>query len=104
AQDRRFVNLLHRGGLERYPVEVWRPLHVGRAWLPRVAVALGNGKVLPRLVARIDVRVGPAERIRLDGGADRILDLPPRRPEIAQGDRRSVAPDADRLPAHVDVD
>ena len=100
----RALDVLQRLRLRRHALEERRPLDVGRALVPGVQVALGNGQRLPALVAGEDVGVLLVEHAAVERGGDGLLDLRARGPEVAQEDVGALAVLAERLGVEVDVD
>ena len=90
-------------GVLRDVLEERGAAHVGRALVPREAVALGDLEALPALVALEDVVVGGPEHLLVHGRLDHPRDLLRGGPDVLEVDVLAVGVLAERLVEQVDV-
>ena len=101
-QHARAVDVVQRRRLARHAVEERRRLDVGRRRVPGVAVAGRHRHPAPLRVALEHVRVLGAVALRRDG-AQRLVHLGRRRPDVAEEDRLALRVGADGIALGVEV-
>ncbi len=80
-----------------HAVEVRRVAHVGGIVLPFELTRRRHRHLSPAPIAGKHVGVARAKHVRVDGGADGVLDLPAARPDVAQVDGLAVGVLAERI-------
>ena len=88
----------------RHALEIGRVLHVGRAGIPAVGVALGlDLDGLPLIGAPEHVAIPLQEHLPRDDAVDGVVDLLLRRPDVLQVHRLAVAACPQRLRRQIDA-
>ncbi len=102
-EDARVDDVSHRLRLHLHALEVGRVLHVGRAHVPGIGLALRRVHLAPMVVAVEDVGVARLEHLPRHVLGDVLVDLLGRRPDVLQEDVLAVLVLADRVLGQVEL-